>query len=99
MQTRFILVQPLLVPTSRPQATYSRFFTISINPLQTLNTPWNPSPLYSKILHKTICLLITILTLQETISLLITIDFSHEQKDFSSPDLMIQIEVPRGISF
>ena len=44
MQTQFILVRSLPVPTSSSQATYLRFSTISINPLQTLNTPWDPHP-------------------------------------------------------
>jgi len=44
MQTRFILVRPLPVPTSSPQANHLRFSTISANPLQTLNTPWDPHP-------------------------------------------------------
>jgi len=44
MQTQFILVRPLLVPMSNPQATHLRFSTISINPLQTLNTPWDTHP-------------------------------------------------------
>ena len=43
-----------------PQATHLRFSTISINPLQTLNTPWDPSPLCSNILQETTRLLITI---------------------------------------
>ena len=44
MQTQFILVQPLPVPTSSPQVIHLRFFTISINSLHTLNTHWNPHP-------------------------------------------------------
>ena len=75
MKTRFILVRSLPVLTSSPQATHLRFSIISVNPLQTLNTPWDPSPLYSKILQETTRLLITILTIQETISLLITTEF------------------------
>jgi len=50
MQTQFILVRPLPVPTFSPQATHLRFSTIYVNPLQSLNTPWDPSPLCSKFL-------------------------------------------------
>ena len=44
MQIRFILIQPLSMSTSSLQATHLRFFTISVNPLQTLNTSWDPHP-------------------------------------------------------
>ena len=48
MRLWFILFQPLHVPTSSPQATHLRFSTISVNLLQTFNTPWDPSPLCSR---------------------------------------------------
>ena len=97
MQTQFILVWPLPVPTSSSQATHLRFSTISVNPLQTLNTPWDPSPLSSKILQETTRLFITILAIQETTSLLITTNFLREHKYFSFLEWIIKIEVPRGI--
>ena len=113
MKTRFILVWPLLVPTSSPQATHLRFSTISVNPLQTLNTPWDPSPLCSKILQETTRLLITILTIQEKTSLLITTDFLiwterflsfrvndtnwSSLRNFFVLEMIIQFEVPEWI--
>ena len=48
LQTHFILIRPLPVPTSSPQATHLIFSTIFVNSLQLLNTPWNPSPLCSR---------------------------------------------------
>ena len=43
MQTRFILVQPLPVPTSSPQATHLRFSTLCKTPF-TNSEPYRDNP-------------------------------------------------------
>ncbi|KAH1232559.1 hypothetical protein GmHk_09G025179 [Glycine max] len=44
MQTRFILVQPLPVPTSSPQATHLRFSTLFVKILFTKSKPHRDNP-------------------------------------------------------
>ena len=74
MQTWFILVRPLPVPTSSPQATHLRFSTIFVkNPFYNF---WTPKESLSLVFKK--------LTIQETTSLLITIDFLRRTKRFLS---------------
>ena len=48
MQTRFILVQPLPMPTFSPQATHFRFFTNFVKLFTTSKQPWDSSPLCSR---------------------------------------------------
>ena len=98
MQTQFILVQTLPVPTSSPQATHFRFSTISVNPLESLNTHWDPSPLCSRFSKRqSVSWLQFSQSKRQPVSWW-QLTFWDEQKDFSPLECMIQIEVPRGIS-
>ena len=73
MQTRFILVRPRPVPVSSPQATHLRFSTFFVKILFTTSEHLrDPFPL---------CLGNTI---QETTSLMITIDFLRKTERFLS---------------
>ena len=72
MQTCFILVRLLSVPTSSPQTTHLRFFTNFVNSLQLLNTPWDPFRVFR------------ILTSREANSLLITTMFLECTEEFFS---------------
>ena len=82
MQTQFILVRPLPVPMSSPQATHLRFSTISVNPLQTSEHPRNPFSL---------CLGNSQFKRQPVSWLQLT--FWEEQKDSSPLEWIIQFEV------
>jgi len=84
MQTQFILVRPLLVPTSNPQTIHLRFSTIFIKILFTTSEhPRNHFPLCSGNSQFK----------RQPVSWL-QLTFWEEQKDFSPLEWIIQFEVP-----
>ena len=84
MQTRFILVRPLPMPTSSPQATHFRFFTIFVKIFFTSSEhPRNPFPLCSENSQFK----------KQPVSWL-QLTFWEEQKDCSPLEWIIQFEVP-----
>jgi len=84
IQTRFILVRPLPVPTSSPQATHLRFSTIFVKIFfTTFEHPRNPFPLCSGNSQFK----------RQPVSWL-QLTFWEEQKDFAPLEWIIQFEVP-----
>jgi len=84
MQTRFIQVQSLPVPTSSPQTTHLRFFTIFVKIIFTTSEhPRNSFPLCSGNSQFK----------RQPVSWL-QLTFWEEQKDFSHLEWIIQFEVP-----
>ena len=84
MQTRFILVRPLPMPTSSPQATHLRFSTIFVKIIFiTFEHPRNPFPLCSGNSQFK----------RQPVSWL-QLTFWEEQKDYSPLEWIIKFEVP-----
>jgi len=76
-----------------------KIFIISVNPLQTLNTPSDPSLLYSRFSKRQLVSWIQFSQSKRQPVSWLQLTFWDEQKDFSPLEWMIQIGDPsRGIS-